>query len=46
MGGLVGSAPAYFDSSLGSIPDVSQKYKKANINKGVANTPSRQQNNY
>ncbi len=38
MGSLVGSAPACYGSSLGSNPDISQKYKMGNISKGVANT--------
>jgi hypothetical protein len=44
MGGLVGSAPACYGSSLGSNPDISQNYKKyqnikmGDISKGVANT--------
>jgi hypothetical protein len=38
MGGSVGSAPAYYGSSLGSNPDISQKYKMGDINKGVATT--------
>ncbi len=29
MGGLVGSTPACYSSSLGSNPDISQKYKWA-----------------
>ncbi len=29
MGGQVGSAPACYGSSLGSNPDISQKYKLA-----------------
>ncbi len=29
MGGLAGSAPAYYDSSLGSNPDIFQKLKCA-----------------
>jgi hypothetical protein len=33
MGGLVGSPPA---CSLGSIPNISQKYKMGEISKGVA----------
>jgi hypothetical protein len=36
MGG--GSAPAFYGSSLDSNPDISQKYKMGDINKGVANT--------
>jgi hypothetical protein len=32
------SAPAYYGSSLGSNPDVSQKYKMGDISEGVANT--------
>jgi hypothetical protein len=38
MGGLVVSAPACHGSSLGSNPDLSQKYKMGDINKGVAKT--------
>jgi hypothetical protein len=38
MGGSVGSAPACYGSSLGSNPDISQKYKMGDISKGVANT--------
>ncbi len=38
MGGLVGSAPACYDSSLGLNPDISQKYKMGDISKEVANT--------
>jgi hypothetical protein len=38
MGGQVGIAPACFGSSLGSNPDISQKYKVGDISKGVANT--------
>jgi hypothetical protein len=30
------SAPAYYGSSLGSNPDISQKYKMGDISKGVA----------
>ncbi len=37
MGGYVGSAPACYDSSLGSNPDISQIYKMGEISKGVAN---------
>jgi hypothetical protein len=36
MGGYVGSAPACYSSSLGSNPDISQKYKMGEISKGVA----------
>ncbi len=38
MGGLVGSAPACYSSSLGANPDISQKFKMGDISKGVANT--------
>jgi hypothetical protein len=38
MGGYVGSAPACYGSSLGSNPDISQKYKMGDLSKGVANT--------
>jgi hypothetical protein len=38
MGGYVGGPPACFDSSLGSNPDISQKYKMGDISKGVAST--------
>jgi len=31
----VGSAPAYYASSLGSNPDISQKYKMGDISKGM-----------
>jgi hypothetical protein len=31
MGGLVGSAPVCYGSSLGSNPDISQKYKMDDI---------------
>jgi hypothetical protein len=34
MGGLVGSAPACYDSN----PDISQKYKMGDMSKEVANT--------
>ncbi len=33
-----GSAPVCYGSSLGSNPDISQKYKKGGISKRVANT--------
>jgi hypothetical protein len=36
MGGLVGSAPACYGSSLASNPDISQKDKMDEIGKGVA----------
>ncbi len=36
MSGSVGSAPACYGSSLGSNPDISQKYKMCDISKGVA----------
>jgi hypothetical protein len=42
MGGLVGSAPACYSSSLWSNPDIPQKYKMGDISKGVANTLARQ----
>jgi hypothetical protein len=32
--------PAYHGSSLGSNPDITQKYKMGDISKGVANTLS------
>jgi hypothetical protein len=35
MGGWVGSAPACCGSSLGSNPDISQKYEMGDISKGV-----------
>ncbi len=38
MGGQVVSAPACYGSSLGSNPDISQKYKVAEGSSGVANT--------
>ncbi len=45
MGGQVGSAPAWYGSSLGSNPDISQKYKMGDISTGVANnTLARQKN--
>jgi hypothetical protein len=31
-------APAFYGNSLGSNPDISQKYKMGDIIKGVANT--------
>jgi hypothetical protein len=31
MGGSVGSVPACFGNSLGSNPDISQKYKKSDM---------------
>jgi hypothetical protein len=37
MGGLVGSAPVCYGSSLGSNPDISQIYKMGDISKGVTN---------
>jgi hypothetical protein len=37
-GRLSCSAPACYGSSLGSNPDISQKYKMCDISKGVANT--------
>jgi hypothetical protein len=40
MGGSVDSAPACYGSSLGSNPDIVQKYKMGDISKGVANTLS------
>ncbi len=36
--GSVGSAPACDASSLGSNPDIYQKYKMVDISKKVANT--------
>ncbi len=38
MGGKVVSTPACYSSSLGSNPDICQKYKMGDISKGVANT--------
>ncbi len=38
MGGQVGCSPASYDSSLGSNPDISQKYKMGDSSKGVVNT--------
>jgi hypothetical protein len=38
IGGQVGRAPTCYGSSLGSNPDISQKYKMGDISKGVANT--------
>ncbi len=38
MGDWVGSAPAWYGSSLGSNTDISQKYKMGDISKEVANT--------
>jgi hypothetical protein len=38
MGGKVDSAPSYYGRSLGSNPDISQKYKMGYIDKEVANT--------
>jgi hypothetical protein len=38
MGGSVVSASVCYGSSLGSNPDISQKYKMGDISKGVANT--------
>jgi hypothetical protein len=38
--GKVGSAPACYGSSLGSNPDITQKYKIDDISKGVNNTHS------
>ncbi len=35
--GKFGRAPAYYSISLGSNPDISQKYKIGDISKGVAN---------
>jgi hypothetical protein len=35
---LVVHALAYYDTSLGSNPDISQEYKMGDISKGVANT--------
>jgi hypothetical protein len=34
----VTKAPACYGSSLGSNPDISQKFKMGDISKGVANT--------
>jgi hypothetical protein len=34
----VGSAPACYGSDLGSNPDISQKYIRGDISKGVPNT--------
>ncbi len=39
MGGSIGSAHACYYSSLGSNPDIYQKYKMGDISKEVANTP-------
>jgi hypothetical protein len=36
MGGQVGSAPDCYGSSLGSNPDISQKYKMGDISVGAA----------
>jgi hypothetical protein len=33
MGGYVGSVPAGYGSSLGSTPDISQKFKMGEIRK-------------
>jgi hypothetical protein len=38
MGGYVGSAPACYGSSLGSNPDISQKYKMGDLSKVMAYT--------
>jgi hypothetical protein len=38
MGSEVGSAPACYGSSMGSNPDITQKYKMGDISNGVANT--------
>jgi hypothetical protein len=38
IGGLVGSGSACYGSSLGSDPDISQKYKMRDLIKGAANT--------
>jgi hypothetical protein len=38
MGGLIDSALACSGSSLGSNPDISQKYRNSDIRKGVAKT--------
>jgi hypothetical protein len=46
MGGKVGRAPAYHGSSLGSYPDISQKYTMGDISKGVASTFSSPPKNY
>ncbi len=37
MGGQVVSAPAFYDNSLGSNPDISLKYKLNDISQAVAN---------
>jgi hypothetical protein len=37
IAGKVCIAPACYCSSLGSNPDISQKYKMGDISKGVAN---------
>jgi hypothetical protein len=37
-GWLVGSASAFYGSSKGSNPNISQKYKVSDISTGVANT--------
>jgi hypothetical protein len=37
-GWLCGSAPSCYGISLGSNPDISQKYTMGDISKGVANT--------
>jgi hypothetical protein len=43
MGSEVSSAPACYGSSLGSIPDIPQKYKMGDINKrSVQHTLARQ----
>jgi hypothetical protein len=40
MGSWAGSTPACYGSSLGSNPDISQKFKMGDISKEVANTLS------
>ncbi len=35
---VLGIVPACYDSSLGSNPDMSQKFKMGDISKGEANT--------
>jgi hypothetical protein len=37
MGGYVGGLPACYGSSLGSNPDISQKYRIVDISKEVGN---------
>jgi hypothetical protein len=38
MSGSEGSMPAFSGSSLGSNPDINQKYKIGDISKGIAST--------